>query len=119
MALIGTRARLVMACVLAVWAGGMLACGQGRLSARLQPPGGDFLVIGHRGAPNTACQNTLESFAEAVRLGANALELDVSMTQDSHLVLWHDSGALAVDSNCRSPTGRLLCLSATAAAAAH
>jgi len=48
-------------------------------------PGPDFL-----GAPHQARENTLESFAQALRLGANALELDVSMTHDRHLVLWHD-----------------------------
>jgi hypothetical protein len=75
------------------------ACRRGRGAARLQPrpvhgagpaPGPDFLIIGHRGAPNQACENTLESFAQALRLGANALELDVSITHDGHLVLWHD-----------------------------
>ena len=52
--------------------------------------GPDFLIIGHRGAPNQACENTLESFEKALQLGANALELDVSMTSDQHVVLWHD-----------------------------
>ena len=50
----------------------------------------DFLIIGHRGAPHQACENTLESFETARQLGANALELDVSMTSDQHVVLWHD-----------------------------
>jgi glycerophosphoryl diester phosphodiesterase len=57
---------------------------------RQQPPGRDFLIIGHRGAPNQACENTLESFNTALQLGANALELDVSMTSDQQLVVWHD-----------------------------
>jgi glycerophosphoryl diester phosphodiesterase len=57
---------------------------------RQQPPGRDFLIIGHRGAPKRACENTLESFEIALQLGANALELDVSMTSDQQLVLWHD-----------------------------
>jgi glycerophosphoryl diester phosphodiesterase len=57
---------------------------------RQQPPGSDFLIIGHRGAPDQACENTLASFAMALDHGANALELDVSMTRDQHLVLWHD-----------------------------
>jgi glycerophosphoryl diester phosphodiesterase len=57
---------------------------------RQQPPGRDFLIIGHRGAPHQACENTLESFEAALQLGANALELDVSMTSDQQVVLWHD-----------------------------
>jgi glycerophosphoryl diester phosphodiesterase len=35
------------------------------------------LVIGHRGAPVLAPENTLESFAAAVAAGADAIELDV------------------------------------------
>lgn len=63
----------------------------------------DFLIIGHKGAPYQACENTLESFSQALALGANALEMDVSMTRDGHLVLWHD----AIDSlvNQGRPTG--------------
>jgi glycerophosphoryl diester phosphodiesterase len=75
---------------LALWAAVLLACGQARLPVRQQPPGPDFLIIGHQGAPHQACENTLESFETALQLGANALELDVSMTSDQHVVLWHD-----------------------------
>ena len=100
--LIGTRARLVLGCVLAAWAGGMLACGQGQSSARLQPPGRDFLTIGHRGAPYRACENTIESFAQALRLGANALELDLSMTLDEQIVLWHNWEAYTLTSDVRA-----------------
>ena len=82
--------RLVLGVVLALGVGGLLACGHGRFVGPAQAPGPDFLIIGHRGAPNHACENTLESFAQALHLGANALELDVSMTHDGHLVLWHD-----------------------------
>jgi glycerophosphoryl diester phosphodiesterase len=86
----GMRKQVGMGVVLALWAAVTLACGQARLPVRQQPPGRDFLIIGHRGAPNQACENTLESFAEALQLGANALELDVSLTSDQHVVLWHD-----------------------------
>ena len=89
---IGPQNRLVRSIVCVVWAGAMLACSHMQFLARRPPPGRDFLIIGHRGAPNLACENTLKSFAEAVRFGANALELDLSMTQDAQLVLWHDWG---------------------------
>lgn len=75
----------VTICLLGLW-----ACQRLYIPKKPQSPGSDFLIIGHRGAPNHACENTLESFAEAVRRGANALELDLSMTQDGYLVLWHD-----------------------------
>ncbi|MBI4862887.1 MAG: hypothetical protein HY815_21895 [Candidatus Riflebacteria bacterium] len=49
-----------------------------------------FLVIGHRGSPRTHPENTIPSFEEAMRQGANALEIDVCYTQDDRIVLWHD-----------------------------
>jgi len=70
---------------------------------RQQQPGRDFLVIGHRGAPNQACENTLESFEEALQGGANALELDLSMSSDQHVVVWHD-WVVSIKSELR-PTG--------------
>jgi glycerophosphoryl diester phosphodiesterase len=86
----GTRKHGRIGVALALWAMVILACGQARLPVPQQAPGGDFLIIGHRGAPHQACENTLESFETALHLGANALELDVSMTSDQQVVLWHD-----------------------------
>ena len=86
----GSRKRVGLGVALALWAVVILACGQAQLPMRQQPPEPDFLIIGHRGAPHQACENTLESFETALQLGANALELDVSMTSDQHVVLWHD-----------------------------
>jgi glycerophosphoryl diester phosphodiesterase len=82
--------RLVLGVLLALGVGGLPACRPGRFVGPVPAPGPEFLIIGHRGAPNQACENTLESFAQALDLGANALELDVSLTHDGHLVLWHD-----------------------------
>ncbi len=93
-----------MGFVFAVWTGVFLGCRSDFASDQPpQPPRRDFLIIGHRGAPNQACENTLESLVKAVRLGANALEFDVSMTQDGHLVLWHD--AVPSIKNGLRPTG--------------
>jgi glycerophosphoryl diester phosphodiesterase len=50
----------------------------------------DFLVIGHRGNEVYDVENTLPAFRRAVVLGANALELDVQLTQDDRLVVFHD-----------------------------
>jgi glycerophosphoryl diester phosphodiesterase len=47
-------------------------------------------VLGHRGAPRARAENTLASFAEALRLGADGVELDVRRTQDQVLVVHHD-----------------------------
>jgi glycerophosphoryl diester phosphodiesterase len=50
-----------------------------------------FYIIGHRGAPESAPENTIQSFASAIELGANAIETDVCVTRDGHFILWHDA----------------------------
>lgn len=51
------------------------------------------LVLGHRGAPRRARENTLEAFAIARQLGADGVELDVRRTADGQLVIHHDPEA--------------------------
>jgi glycerophosphoryl diester phosphodiesterase len=48
-------------------------------------------IVGHRGAPRERAENTVNSFARALELGANAIEGDVCATRDDRLVLWHDA----------------------------
>lgn len=55
------------------------------LSRRTKP-----LVIGHRGSPTFARENTLDSFEIAINQGADAIELDLRRTADHHLVIHHD-----------------------------
>ncbi|PFG38021.1 glycerophosphoryl diester phosphodiesterase [Georgenia soli] len=45
---------------------------------------------GHRGARGLVVENTVPSFLRAVALGAGTLELDVQLTADGALVVWHD-----------------------------
>src|SRR3954462_3815467 len=52
----------------------------------LRPP----IAFAHRGARAHAPENTLESFALALRLGANGLESDVWLSADGVAVLDHD-----------------------------
>ncbi|MBV9880437.1 MAG: glycerophosphodiester phosphodiesterase [Gemmatirosa sp.] len=52
---------------------------------------GTRLVVGHRGNSAHAPENTLASFRQAVALGADALELDVRLTADGHVVVHHDA----------------------------
>jgi glycerophosphoryl diester phosphodiesterase len=49
------------------------------------------LVLGHRGAPRQAPENTIEAFARALALGADGVELDVRRTRDGALVVRHDA----------------------------
>lgn len=48
-------------------------------------------VFGHRGAAGLAPENTLPSFALALALGANVLELDVHASADGQIVVMHDA----------------------------
>jgi glycerophosphoryl diester phosphodiesterase len=47
--------------------------------------------IGHRGAAGLEPENTLRSFRRAEEEGVDALELDLRVTRDGHLVVLHDA----------------------------
>lgn len=47
-------------------------------------------VVAHRGDSAHAPENTLESLRRGVSLGADALECDVHLTSDGHVVVIHD-----------------------------
>ncbi|HET6949591.1 MAG TPA: glycerophosphodiester phosphodiesterase [Acidimicrobiales bacterium] len=49
------------------------------------------LVIGHRGAPRVAAENTAAAFRAAAALGADGVELDVRRTADNRFALHHDA----------------------------
>ena len=57
-------------------------------SPSLQPS--VFWVVGHRGSPLREVENTLPSFQRALSEGANGVELDLCVTRDGTVVLWHD-----------------------------
>lgn len=48
------------------------------------------LVCGHRGACGLAPENTLVAFRKAQELGAEWVELDIQLSADGHLVVFHD-----------------------------
>jgi glycerophosphoryl diester phosphodiesterase len=49
------------------------------------------VVIAHRGASFYAPENTMPAFEMAYQQGAQAIELDVKLTGDGHIVAMHDS----------------------------
>jgi glycerophosphoryl diester phosphodiesterase len=49
-----------------------------------------ILKIGHRGANGYEPENTLISFQKAIEMGADAIELDVHLSSDGHLIVIHD-----------------------------
>jgi glycerophosphoryl diester phosphodiesterase len=48
------------------------------------------LIIGHRGAKVIAPENSLSGFKKVIELGINGVELDVHLTKDGKLIVFHD-----------------------------
>jgi len=48
------------------------------------------LIIGHRGSPWLITENTLPSFSQAIDQGVDGLELDIRLSQDEQIVIFHD-----------------------------
>ena len=48
-------------------------------------------IVAHRGESHTAPENTLAAVELAWRLGATAVEIDIRLTRDGHVVLMHDA----------------------------
>lgn len=63
-------------------------------------------VIGHRGVPSIAPENTLSSFQMAERINLSWIECDVNIIGDGTLVIFHDR----VLDRCSSHSGSLLSL---------
>ncbi len=49
-----------------------------------------FLKIGHRGTRGLMPENTIPSMQKAIELGANVIELDVHVSKDNKLIVYHD-----------------------------
>lgn len=52
--------------------------------------GKEFQIIAHKGASGLAPENTMASFARALELGVDQIELDVRHTFDEEIVVFHD-----------------------------
>ena len=50
----------------------------------------EIFLFGHRGAPSLAPENTKESFVKAFEAGIKGVELDVQLSKDKELIVFHD-----------------------------
>src|SRR5271170_3226179 len=64
------------------------------------------LNIAHRGGAGLWPENTLAAFSRAVRMGADGAELDVQLTREGEVVVFHDHRLKA--DLCRDASGHWL-----------
>ena len=48
------------------------------------------LLFGHRGSPAYFTENTRSSFKKAIEQGADGLELDIRLSKDKKIIIFHD-----------------------------
>jgi len=65
--------------------------------------GDNFTVVAHRGASAYCPENTLVSFKRAIAMGADMVELDVQLTLDGEVVVFHDENL----TRCTNGKGRI------------
>ena len=82
------RTPLATACLLALTAGALSACGGDDNYPTLT--GDKPLVLGHRGASGYLPDHTLEGYKKAIELGADFIEPDLVATQDGVLIARHE-----------------------------
>jgi glycerophosphoryl diester phosphodiesterase len=58
-------------------------------------------LLAHRGAMSSAPENTVAACQAAIDAGAGGVEVDVCVTRDGHVVLWHDRDPGALISRAR------------------
>ncbi|NRD78933.1 glycerophosphodiester phosphodiesterase [Bacillus sp. BRMEA1] len=58
--------------------------------SKKQPIASEIKVVAHRGASAYGPENSLATFNQAIRMGADYIELDLQMTNDKHLIVMHD-----------------------------
>lgn len=61
----------------------------------------DFIICGHRGNPRAYPENTIQALNSAVQDGANAIEVDLCITSDGVVILWHDWDPETVEARLR------------------
>ncbi len=53
-----------------------------------------MLILAHRGASDARLENTLPAFLHALERGADGVELDVQLTRDGEVIVFHDEDLL-------------------------
>jgi len=53
-----------------------------------------MLIFAHRGASDARIENTLPAFTHAIERGADGVELDVQLSRDGEVIVFHDADLL-------------------------
>lgn len=48
------------------------------------------LIIAHRGSSSKICENTMAAFVQAIQDKADGIELDIQLTVDNEIIVFHD-----------------------------
>ena len=67
-------------------------------------------IVAHRGGSRLAPENTLLAFERAAALGADALEIDVRLTSDGTVVVFHDAETARLTGEPGTVEGRPLAI---------
>ncbi len=62
------------------------------------------VVVGHRGNPSQAAENSMESFRAAYKNGADIFELDCYVTSDNRIVIYHDYNLVSTPGLTTAPS---------------
>lgn len=54
------------------------------------------VIVAHRGYSSVSPENTLSAFENAIEIGADMIELDVQLTRDGQVVVFHDNDLLRI-----------------------
>lgn len=54
------------------------------------------VIVAHRGYSGVSPENTLSAFENAIEIGADMIELDVQLTRDGQVVVFHDNDLLRI-----------------------
>ena len=49
-----------------------------------------IFIFGHRGAPKILYENSIDSILKSIELGADGIEVDIQITKDNNIILFHD-----------------------------
>ena len=53
-----------------------------------------MMILAHRGASDARLENTLPAFTHAIERGADGVELDVQLSRDGEVIVFHDADLL-------------------------